>query len=60
MEVINMYEEELFIGREINCSRCNGLYYTYDSGAPVCNECYDSSRRKARSDMLDMINFLTQ
>ncbi len=55
-----MYEEELFVGREIHCNRCNGLFYTYDnSGAPVCGECYDSARRQIRSEMLDMVNFLT-
>ncbi len=55
-----MYEEELFIGRELSCSGCNGLFYTYDnSGIPVCGECYDSARREVREEMLDMVNFLT-
>jgi len=54
-----MYEEELFIGRELNCKRCSGLYYTFDSGVPVCNGCYESDRRNFRSESLEMINFLS-
>ena len=55
-----MYGEEFFVGREISCNGCSGLFYTYDnSGIPVCGECYDSSRRQVRSEMLDMVNFLS-
>ena len=55
-----MYEEELLIGREIDCNRCNGLFYTYSSaGVPVCGQCYSTSQHQRRSEMLDMVQFLT-
>ena len=55
-----MYEEELYVGREICCNRCSGLFYTYsNSGVPVCGGCYGSSTEKAKSEMLELVNFLT-
>lgn len=55
-----MYEEELYVGREICCNRCSGLFYTYSSsGIPVCGGCYELSRKEIKSEMLDMVGFLT-